>query len=49
MEYEVFITSTAFEVMPVVKVGDITINQRQVGPSAHPGYGGIELPDLDIC
>ncbi len=32
---EVFITSTSLEVMPVVKVGDFTINQGQVGPVAH--------------
>jgi branched-chain amino acid aminotransferase len=32
---EVFITSTSLEVMPVVKVGDFTINQGQVGPIAH--------------
>ncbi|MCD6526012.1 MAG: aminotransferase class IV [Desulfuromonas sp.] len=31
---EVFITSTSLEVMPVVKVGDFTINQGQVGPIA---------------
>jgi branched-chain amino acid aminotransferase len=31
---EVFITSTSLEVMPVVKVGDFTINQGLVGPIA---------------
>lgn len=31
---EVFITSTSLEVMPIVKVGDFTINQGQVGPIA---------------
>jgi len=32
---EVFITSTSLEVMPVVKVDDFTINQGQVGRTAH--------------
>lgn len=32
---EVFITSTSLEVMPVVKVGDFTIKQGQVGPLAY--------------
>ncbi|OHB27977.1 MAG: hypothetical protein A2X84_12090 [Desulfuromonadaceae bacterium GWC2_58_13] len=31
---EVFITSTSLEVMPVVRVGDFTINQGRVGPIA---------------
>lgn len=31
---EVFITSTSLEVMPVVQVGNFTINQGQVGPIA---------------
>jgi branched-subunit amino acid aminotransferase/4-amino-4-deoxychorismate lyase len=32
---EVFTTSTSFEVMPVVKVGNFTINQGMVGSVAH--------------
>jgi branched-chain amino acid aminotransferase len=32
---EVFITSTSLEVMPVVRVGDFTINRGLVGPIAH--------------
>ena len=31
---EVFITSTSLEVMPVIRVGDFTINQGSVGPIA---------------